>query len=130
MAAYKILTIGENEYKLKLTTSSTISIEDKLSGNILDPIMGLGTSALDSEGNVDVNKMSTMPLPSLKYMVTVLWGSLQKFNHGMTFEKTCDLVDDYIESGKTQMDLFEFIMDLLMESGIIGNPKEAKENLK
>lgn len=40
-------------------------------------------------------------------------GSLQKFHHGMTFEKTCDLLDEYIESGKTQMDLFEFIMNLL-----------------
>lgn len=35
MALYKILTVGEKEYKLKLTTSATICIEEKLGCNIL-----------------------------------------------------------------------------------------------
>lgn len=74
--------------------------------------------------------MNKIPMPSLKYCVTILWGALQKFHHGMTFSKTCDLVDEYIEKGKTQLDLFNEIMDLLTESGILGTPEEALENLK
>jgi hypothetical protein len=131
MALYKILTVGEKEYKLKLTTSATICIEEKLGGNILDPILEMSTTApVDNKGNVNIKKMTKIPIPSLKYLVTVLWGALQKFHHGMTFDKTCDLVDEYIENGKSQMDLFEFIMDLLTESGVLGNPEEQAENLK
>lgn len=130
MALYKILTVGEKEYKLKLTTSSTILIEDKLGGNILDPIMGMNATApVDGKGNINMKKMNKIPLPSLKYLVTVLWGSLQKYQHGMTFDKVCDLVDEYIENGKSQMDLFSEVMDLLTEGGVLGNPEE-KENLK
>lgn len=128
---YKVLTVGEKEYKLKLTTSATILIEDKLGGNILDPIIEMSASApVDSKGNVNVKKMNKIPIPPLKYLVTVLYGSLQKFQHGITFDKTCDLVDEYIEDGKSQMDLFEEIMDLLTESGVLGSPEEKVENLK
>ena len=74
--------------------------------------------------------MNKLPMPSLEYCVTILWGALQKFHHGMTFVKTCDLVDEYIEEGKTQLDLFEEITDLLNESGIIPTSKETVENLK
>lgn len=131
MALYKMLTVGEKEYKLKLTTSATICIEEKLGGNILDPILEMSSSApMDGKGNLNMKKVNKIPIPSLKYLVTVLWGSLQKYHHGMTFEKTCDLLDEYIEGGKTQMDLFEFIMDLLTESGILGTPEEKTENLK
>lgn len=130
MALYKILTVKEMEYKLKLTTSATICIEDKLGCNILDPILEMSSSApVDNKGNINMKKVNKIPI-SLKYLVTVLWGALQKYHHGMTFDKTCNLVDEYIESGKTQMDLFEFIMDLLTESGILGTPEEKTENLK
>lgn len=131
MALYKVLTVGEKEYKLKLTTSAAILIEEKLGQNILDPIIEMSASApLDGKGNVNVKKINKMPIPPLKYLVTVLYGALQKFNHGMTFDKTCDLVDEYIESGKTQLDLFEEIMDLLTESGVLGTSEEKVENLK
>lgn len=132
MAAYKILTVGDKEYKLKLNTNATILIEDKLGGNILDGVLALqGSSdiAVDAKGNVKTKNISKMPIPSLKYCVTILWGALQKFHHGMTFNKTCDLVDEYIEEGKTQLDLFGDVMDLLTESGILGTPEE-EENLK
>lgn len=140
MAAFKILTVGEKEYKLKLNTNATILIEDKLGGNILDGILSM--ASLNSNSNVktnegseikeeiDISNMTKIPMPSLKYCVTILWGSLQKFHHGMTFAKTCDLVDEYIEEGNTQLDLFNVIIELLTESGIIGTPEEAKENLK
>ncbi|WP_305153810.1 DUF6096 family protein [uncultured Clostridium sp.] len=152
MAAFKILTVGEKEYRLKLNTNATILIEDKLGGNILDPILSM--ASLNSNLNVkanetskeevnkgleeeihevseikEVSNMTKIPMPSLKYCVTILWGSLQKFHHGMTFAKTCDLVDEYIEEGKTQLDLFTEVMNLLTESGIMGTPEEAKENL-
>lgn len=130
---YKVLTVGEKEYKLKLTTSSTILIEEKLGGNILDEILGMGnatSNSVDGKGKVNMKKISKMPIPSLKYQVSILWGSLQKYHHGMTFDKTCDLVDEYIESGKTQLNLFEEVMDLLNKSGILGTPEEQGENLK
>lgn len=131
MALYKILTVGEKEYKLKLTTSATICIEEKLGCNILDPILEMSATApVDNKGNVNIKKMTKIPIPSLKYLVTVLWGSLQKYQHSMTFDKVCDLVDEYIENGRSQMDLFSEVMDLLTESGILGTPEEKVENLK
>lgn len=133
MAAFKILTVGNEEYKLKLNTNAVILIEDKLEGNILDGILVLGNTAnikTDKNGNIKADKMNKVPIPSLKYCVTILWGALQKFHHGMTFSKTCDLVDEYIEAGNTQLDLFTEIMDLLTESGILGTPEEETENLK
>lgn len=132
MAAYKILTVGEKEYKLKLNTNATILIEDKLGFNILDEILSLqsvASKSVDSKGNLKSGNINKIPIPSLKYCVTILWGALQKFHHGMTFNKTCDLVDEYIEEGKTQLDLFSEVMGLLTESGILGNPEET-ENLK
>lgn len=131
MALYKVLTVGENEYKLKLNTNATILIEKKLGGNIINPIIEMGTTApVDNKGNVNVKKMSKIPIPSLEYLVTVLWGALQKYHHGMTFDKTCDLIDEYIEGGKTQLDLFGEVMELLTGSGILGAPEEKAENLK
>ncbi len=133
MSMYKVLTVGEKEYKLKLTTSSTILIEDKLGENILDEVLGLqsvAANSMDTKGNIKVDSMNKMPIPSLKYCVTILWGALQKYHHGMTFNKTCDLVDEYIEGGKTQLDLFGEVMELLTESGILGSPEEKVENLK
>jgi len=131
MSMYRVLTIGEKEYKLKLNTNATILIEDKLGGNILDPIMGMSATApVDGKGNINMKKMNKIPLPSLKYLVTVLWGSLQKFHHGMTFDKVCDLIDEYIENGKSQMDLFSEVMELLTESGVLGAPEKKVENLK
>lgn len=133
MAAYKILTIGEKEYKLKLNTNATILIEDKLGGNILDEVIALqsvASKSVDSKGNIKSENIKKMPITSLKYCVTILWGALQKFHHGMTFNKTCDLVDEYIEEGRTQLDLFGEVMDLLTESGILGTPEEKTENLK
>lgn len=106
MAAFKVFTVGEKEYQLKLNTNATILIEDKLGGNILDEILSLASSNVDvdEKGNLKTDKMNKIPMPSLKYCVTILWGALQKFHHGMTFSKTCDLVDEYIEKGKTQLD--------------------------
>ena len=133
MAAYKVLTVGEKEYKLRLNTNATILIEDKLGENILDGLFSAVSSTnieVDKKGNVKTDKMNKAPMPSLKYCVTILWGALQKFHHGMTFVKTCDLVDEYIEEGKTQFELFAEIMDLLNESGIIPTSKETVENLK
>lgn len=133
MAAYKVLTVGEKEYKLRLNTNATILIEDKLGENILDGLFSAVSSAnieVDKKRNVKTDKMNKAPMPSLKYCVTILWGALQKFHHGMTFVKTCDLVDEYIEEGKTQFELFAEIMDLLNESGIIPTKEEAVENLK
>lgn len=128
MAMFKVLTIGEKEYKLKLNTNATILVEDKLGENILNQILGM-QSAVDSKGKLKTDGLNKMPIPSIKYMVTILWGALQPFHHGMTFAKTCDLVDEYIENGKTQLDLFIEVMDILTTSGILGNPEE-NENLK
>ena len=133
MAAYKILTVGEKEYKLKLNTNATILIEDKLGENILNEVLGLqsvASKAVDSKGNLKADSMNKMPIPSVKYCVTIIWGALQKYQHGMTFAKTCDLIDEYIEEGKTQIDLFGEVMELLTESGILGTPEAKTENLK
>ena len=126
MTMYKIFHVGEHEYKVKLTTSATIAVEDKIGGNILDPVMNMGEIEADQDGKVNAVNIGKTSLPSVKYMATVLWGGLQKYHHNITFSKVMDLLDEYFDSGKTQFDLFTFIMEFFTETGILGTENEGQ----
>jgi hypothetical protein len=98
---YVEFKVGENEYKLRLGAQQIISVEKKLGGNVLDMFM-----------EIENNKM-----PTVTDVLTVLHGSMQKYNHGITMEKIYGIYDDYVEEGKTYIDLIPVLTDVLKASG-------------
>lgn len=84
--------VDGDEYRLKLTTSQILKLEEKYKINLLTFI---------AEGNI----------PPLKVMLDILHASMQKFHHKIDKDKVCDLFDTYIENGGSQI---AFYTDVLM----------------
>lgn len=101
---------GEHEYKLRLTTRSTIMLEKALGCN---PLMIFK----DDE-----------QLPPVTVMVQVLHASLQEYHHGMSMEKVYGVFDEYLADGNTPMDFVGEIIEVYKVSGIIPNDRGAEKN--
>lgn len=127
MSKVKIVAVKDKEYKLLLSNAGIIAAEDKLGENLMNEVIKYQKQLMtyaDKDGKLDPNKIDIMPTLSTKYCTTIIYGSLQKFNHGITFAKTSDWIDDYLsEEGNDRMTLFSLVMDLLMESGVM--PKDS-----
>lgn len=78
METFLVLTVGSKEYHLALPTKWITEAEKKLGMSLL--------AAMDQVDRVAV-------------IVTVLWASMQKLEHGMSYEKACELVDSMILDG-------------------------------
>ena len=101
---YTIWKIGDEEYKLRLTTFAAMQVEKQLG-------MGL-TEAVNHLADTTV-------------IVVLLWGGLQAYNHGMNLRDVCDLYDKYIASGGNVEKIVDVLMELLAQVGI-GEPAERK----
>ncbi len=73
-----VLIVNNEEHRLALPTRWVTEAEKKL-----------GMSLLDAMEQVDRTTV----------IAVVLWAALQQLDHGMTFEKTCELIDKMIKSG-------------------------------
>lgn len=103
---YTTWTVGETEYKLRLTTRQAVAVEEKLGLNLLKVFM----PKADEE----------VPLPPLKVMLVVAHGALQKFHHGTKLEDVYDIFDDYVDNGGSQVSfLTDIILPLFEDSGFI-----------
>lgn len=100
---------GNSEYKLKLTTRTTIALEKQIGCN---PLMLFGT------GN---------RVPTISEMIYVLHASLQQLQHGINFDKAIDIFDKYLEDGHTPTDFVQVIIDIYKVSGIISNDSNDSE---
>ena len=114
---YKELEIGNKTYKCVLSTSASVQAEKKLGANPLTVLLDM------SDGT---------KLPSIESLVTILWASLQKYNHGITFEDTFDLFDQYVEDGHQLTDIIPDILDIFEVSGYFKrkDEKESKNSKK
>lgn len=106
---YKIWTVGEEEYKLRLAARNAVELENKLGKHPLEVLLELQESSL----------------PKVKDTCLILHAALQKFNHGMTLDKVYDLYDEYIEAGNSIQEVLELIMDIFRTAGFI--PEEGEE---
>lgn len=103
---YTTWTVGETDYKLRLTTRQAVAVEEKLGLNLLKVFMP--------------NAGEDMPLPPLKVMLVIAHGALQKFHHGLNLEAVYDLFDDYVDAGGSQVSfLTDIILPLFENSGFI-----------
>lgn len=106
MNKFHTLTVGENEYKLRLTASAIMSIEKKLGKPLF--------SALE---NIQENMIETI--------IAILWGALQPLNANMSVEKATALFDDYIDEGHSIEELMQEINTLFESSGFFRKGQEA-----
>ena len=103
------LTIKDEDYKLKLTTSSMIELEKKLGCN---PLMIFGKDG----GSI----------PEVGTMVDIFACSLQAYNHGISHKDAMRLFDDWLDDENTITDFIKVIFEIYKASGIIKNTGEEK----
>ena len=98
-APYAIWSVGEKEYKLRLTAVDISKLEARYRRNLL--------LYLTDDG-----------IPPVADMLTVIQASMRSFHHGMTFSVVQGLYDEYVDEGGDQNKLMaEVLMPLLAVSG-------------
>lgn len=105
---YYEFTAGSEEYKLRLGTRNSVSLEQKLGCN---PLMIFGDGST---------------VPTIEQMVQILHAALQKYHHNVNLEKAYDIFDAYIEDGHTITDFIYEIVEIYKVSGLIANDAETE----
>jgi hypothetical protein len=103
---YTTWKIGEEEYKLRLTTWTSLQVEKQLGMGITEAVNHLADTSV---------------------IVTLLWGGLQAFHHGMNLRDVCALYDKYIASGGGIEKIMDVLTDLLSQVGY-GSSSSAEKN--
>jgi len=98
MNKFFTLTVGDEEYKMRLTASSIMSIEKKL-----------GKSLFSALEHIQDNMVETV--------TTIIWGAMQPLNAGFTTEKAVALFDKFIDEGNSIEDMMLVINGLFEASG-------------
>lgn len=73
-----ILTVGNEEYQLKISSRLTMEAEKKLGQSIL---------------------RATMRLDEIEVFAIILWAAMQQFNHGIKLDDVYDIIDDMARDG-------------------------------
>lgn len=107
---YMDFEAGNKSYKLRLNTRNTIELEKKLGCNPLG-VFGDGST-----------------LPTVSQMVTILWASLQQYNHGVSMNDAYEIFDNYLDDGHIMTDFFNVIIEVYKVSGLMPNEVEAEKN--
>ena len=101
--------VGENEYKLRLSASGAVRVEQKLGQNPLNILM-----------SVENNQ-----IPALNDILIILWGSMTSYKHDIKLEDVYRIYDEYVDEGNVFTDLIPVILDVFKVSGYIKS--ETKE---
>ena len=101
---------GDKDYRLKLSTRSTVSLEKQLGCNPV-AIFGSGDT-----------------IPTITTMVRILHASLQSYEHGITLDDAYDIFDKWLEDGHVMTDFISVIIDIYKVSGILKDTEEASKN--
>ena len=98
MKIFHVLTVGGEEYKLRLTAGAIMSIEKKLGKSLFSALEGIQDNMVET-------------------VISILWGALQPLNANFPFEKAVELFDQYIDEGHSMEDLMQEINALFTASG-------------
>lgn len=107
---YTELTIGANQYKLRLNTRGVVLLEKQLGCNPIG-IFGDGSE-----------------LPTVTTMVNILHASLQQYHHNISLNDAYDIFDEYLADGKQASDFLSVIIDIYKVSGLIKNDGNQEKN--
>lgn len=102
---YAILKVGDAEYKLKISASAAIEIEQKTGKSLI-------------AGMADLDHIETV--------ILYLWGALTKYNSGIDKKSAISIYDDYVDAGGDMSDMVQIIFDTMVVSGFIKRQKAAK----
>lgn len=103
---YHLFTVGEKDYKLRLSAQGIIDTEKRLGKSIIDVMV----------------QTEKGKLPELNELLIILYGSLQKY-HSVKMNEVCDLYDEYVDNGGDLMGLIETITEVLKVSGFFRETK-------
>ena len=98
MNKFYTMTVGGEEYKMRLTASAIMQIEKKL-------------------GKPLIKALETIQDNMVETITTILWGAMQPLNAEFTMEKATALFDDYVDEGHSLEDLMKEINGLFEASG-------------
>jgi hypothetical protein len=94
---FAVWSVGGTEYHLKLTTDGIVALESKTKKNLL--------SLIDE-------------LPPLNVMCGIIQASMQRYHHGIKYNQVKALIDEYIDEGGSQLELFtDVILPIFQVSG-------------
>ena len=99
---------GNKTYKLRLSTRNIVALEKQLGCNPL---------GIFKDDNT---------LPTVSEMVTILFNSLQQFNHGISMNDAYDIFDAYLADGHSMTDFIPVILEVYKVSGIIKEDASEK----
>jgi len=105
MNKFYTLTVGENEYKLRLTASAIMQIEKKL-----------GKSLFNALENMQDNMIETV--------TAIIWGAMQPLNANFAYDKATGIFDQYIDDGHSIEDFMYEINALFEASGFFKKGQE------
>lgn len=111
---YTELNIGNETYKLRLTTRASVSLEKALGYNPLSMFMAIERGEM----------------PKLGDMLIILHAMLQPLHHGITLDKTYDLFDNFVAEGHNLFDLVPIFVEVFQESGYMAKANEIEVNEK
>lgn len=104
---YYDFIVGEETYKLRLSTRSIMTLEKKIGMN---PLMIFGLNGDN--------------IPTVSTMVQVLASSLEQFNHGIGEKEAQDIFDNWLSEGNTVTDFIQIIIEIYKVSGLIKNTEK------
>ena len=108
---YTELNIGNECYKLRLTTRTSIALEKALGFNPITMLMEIDNGVM----------------PKLGDCLTMLHAMLQTYHHGYNMDKVMELFDKYVADGKNMFDLIPVFVQVFEQSGYITSGKDAVE---
>lgn len=111
---YSTFTVKDKEYKGRLTARALVDLEKKLGTNPINVFIKMSAN----EGY----------MPDLQDLITILHGSLQAMEHGISIDKTYEIYDEMIDEGKTIVDLVNIVIDIFKVSGLIPEADEDEKN--
>lgn len=96
MKAFHIITVGDKEFRLKLTTATKIEAEKRLGFSLI-------------EAPEQIMKAETFAI--------VLWAALQKFQSNYPLTKVYDLIDDMEDAGVAIGEKADILLEIMKVSG-------------
>lgn len=107
---YVDFNAGGKDYKLRLNTRNTITLEKQLGCNPL---------AIFGDGDT---------MPTITVLVQVLYCSLLQLNHGITLEGAYDIFDEYLADGHSATEFLPVVIDIYKASGLIKTDGATEKN--
>jgi len=105
MKTFYTLTVGGEEYKLRLTASAIMAIEKKLGKSLFSALESIQDNAIET-------------------IITIIWGAMQPLNANFPFDKAAGLFDQYIDDGNSIEDLMNEINGLFETSGFFSKGQD------